>query len=162
MNRLLKYIAIVFLVFGFVRAGYGQDFRGGISGRLVDPTERVIPAVEVIAIDQSTGIVHKTRTSSAGEYNFNDLPVGDYTISTSAAGFSPLKVTGIHVNAGAIHGLPLKLNVVGSTSTIEVDATAVTLDTETSTVAVDIPGAVLNNVPFHSGDFLDANSRLFR
>jgi hypothetical protein len=158
MKQILRYLVLAILLFGSYRTGVSQDFRGGISGRLVDPAEQVIPATEITVIEQSTGIVHKTRTSTAGEYNVADLPVGNYTVTTTAPGFAPLKVTGVHVSAGAIHGLPLKLAVVGDQTTIEVDAAAVTLDTETSTVTAEIPGAVLHDIPFHSGDFLDANS----
>jgi hypothetical protein len=158
MRRILNYFVIAFLSLGFYRTGFAQDFRGGISGRLVDPSESVVTATEITATEQATGIVHKTKTSTAGEYNFTDLPVGAYTVTTIVPGFTPLKVTGIHIAAGSIYGLPLKLSVVGDQSSIEVDASGVSLDTETSTVTADIPGEALHDIPFHSGDFLDANS----
>ena len=158
MKTTYKSLIIAIIVIAFLRTGFGQDFRGGISGRLVDPSESVIAAAEITATEQATGIVHKTKTSTAGEYNFVDLPVGSYTVSTSVQGFNPLKVSGIPVDAGNIYGLPLKVSVVGGQTTIEVNAAAAALDTETSTVTADIPGEALHDIPFHSGDFLDANS----
>jgi hypothetical protein len=151
-------LLLAFIGIAFLQTAFAQAFRGGISGRLVDPTGSVISGADITATQEATGVVYKTKTSSAGEYNFADLPVGSYTVSVSVAGFNPLKVAEIPVEAASIYGLPLKASVNGEQTTIEVSASGVGLDTESSTLTADIPGAVLHDIPFHSGDFLDANA----
>jgi hypothetical protein len=135
-----------------------QNFRGGISGRLADAAGAVLPDTEITATEQATQVAHITKTSNAGDYNFADLPPGEYTVSVSASGFRPVKITGVNVTAGSIYGLPLQVQMASANTTIEVDSAGVSLDTETSTSTATIPGKNLVEIPLHSGDFLDANS----
>ena len=53
-------------------------------------------------------------SSSGGEYLFQDLPLGTYTISVTASGFKPEKVDSVPVTAGVIYTLPIKLNVAST------------------------------------------------
>ena len=57
-----------------------QNFRGGISGSVTDPAAAVVPGAQVKAVATSTNTTYKTITSSAGEFAFSDLPLGDYTV----------------------------------------------------------------------------------
>ena len=109
-----------------------QTFRGGISGVVTDSSGGAIPNATVTATADETGLVHTTISSSAGEYGFQDLPLGSYTVSTENAGFQPLIVKGVMVNGGVIYALPLKLSISAVSTTVEVSAAALALDTQSS------------------------------
>lgn len=64
------------------------------------------------------------------------------------------------MNAGTVYGLPLTAQVASTDTTIQVNAAGNSLDTETSTNTTTLPGKSLQQIPFHSGDFLDANAYL--
>ena len=82
-----------------------QTFRGGIHGTVEDPSGALLPGAEVKAEDDATAQVYSSVTTSAGEFTFQDLPVGSYTVSVKLAGFEPLRVSQLKVQAGSIHSL---------------------------------------------------------
>src|SRR5579862_7461123 len=57
-----------------------QTFRGGISGRVVDQSDAVLPGVAVTATNTATGVTRATTTSATGDFSLPDLPLGTYTV----------------------------------------------------------------------------------
>jgi outer membrane receptor protein involved in Fe transport len=134
-------------------AGFGQTFRGGINGIVTDQSGAVVPGAAVEAMDKATSVSHKTVTSSGGEYTFQDLPLGAYKITVQASGFKPEVVNEVPVAAGAIYTLPVKLSVQAAGETVEVSASALTLDTTTSTQIAEVGGEPLQDTPLNGRDF---------
>jgi hypothetical protein len=130
-----------------------QTFRGGISGTVTDSTGGVIPNAKVDATANDTGLVHSTVTSSTGDYGFQDLPLGNYTVTATAGGFQTLAVKTVMVNAGVIYSLPIKLSIASTSTTVEVSAAALALDTQSSVQNSVISGASLQDLPLDSRDF---------
>ncbi len=98
-------------------ASFAQTFRGGINGIVTDPSGAVVPGAAVEAVDTATGASHKTVTSSAGEYSFQDLPLGNYTVTVTGSGFQSKAVSKVPVTAGVIYTLPVKLAVASAGET---------------------------------------------
>jgi Carboxypeptidase regulatory-like domain/TonB dependent receptor len=130
-----------------------QTFRGGISGTVTDSTGGVIPNAKVEATATDTGLVHSTVTSNTGDFGFQDLPLGGYTVTATANGFQTLAVKSVTVNAGVIYSLPLKLSVASTSTTVEVSAAALALDTQSSVQNSVVAGASLQDLPLDSRDF---------
>ncbi len=59
----------------------------------------------------ATSTVYNTVASSAGEFNFADLPLGTYKVTVIATGFQSVDVNGVAVTAGTVYTLPVKLGV---------------------------------------------------
>jgi hypothetical protein len=132
---------------------WGQTFRGSINGTVTDQSGAVVPGAAVDAADAATGILHKTISSSAGEFQFQDLPLGKYLVSVTASGFQTAKVEQVPVTAGTIYTLPVKLNIAQAATTVEVDAAAITLDTTSTTQTAGIAGETLQDTPLNGRDF---------
>jgi len=130
-----------------------QTFRGGISGSVTDSAGAAVPNIEIKATADGTSLAHKTVSSGAGDYGFQDLPLGSYTVQVEAAGFQTLVVKGVSVNGGVILGLPLKLSVSSVNTTVEVSASALSLDTASSVQNDVIAGKSLQDLPLDSRDF---------
>src|ERR1700761_151269 len=64
-----------------------QTFRGGINGTVTDASGAVVPSAAVEAVDTATEVSHKTVSTSAGEFIFQDLPLGTYKLTVTANGF---------------------------------------------------------------------------
>jgi hypothetical protein len=67
--------AIVLLLLAWVGSLSAQTFRGSISGSVVDPSGAAVPNIQIEASNEATGVTYTTKTSSSGQYLFEDLPL---------------------------------------------------------------------------------------
>ena len=131
----------------------GQTFRGGINGTVTDGSGAVVPGAAVEAVDTATEVSHKTVSTSAGEYSFQDLPLGTYKVTITASGFKSSIVSSVPVTAGVIYTLPIKLSIESAGETVEVSASGLALDTTTTTQTTDISEEVVQSIPLNGRDF---------
>ena len=158
LNRLTRSVLSITLltlaaVVAMPTSSYGQTFRGGINGTVADGSGAVVAGASVEAEDTATGVSHKTVTSSAGEYSFQDMPLGTYKVTVIATSFKSAVVSGVPVTAGVIYTLPIKLSVQTTGETVEVSATDLALDTTTTTQTTVIPEQTVQNIPLNGRDF---------
>jgi outer membrane receptor protein involved in Fe transport len=133
--------------------GSAQTFRGGINGTVTDSSGAVVPGAKVTATEGATSSASDTVSSGAGEFSFNDLPLGTYHIKVEASGFQTTEVNGVQVQAGKMYTLPVKLSVAQQASTIEVSADALSLDTTSVTQTTVLDSTSLQDVPLNGRDF---------
>ena len=149
VSRILVCLQLILGVAGL----QAQTFRGGINGTVTDQSGSVVPGAAVSAVNNGTGVTLNAVTSSGGEYLFQDLPLATYTVSVTATGFRPEKVTSVPVTAGIIYTLPIKLNVASTGETVEVMASALALDTTSTTQVAGVAGRTLQDTPLNGRDF---------
>jgi hypothetical protein len=130
-----------------------QTFRGAINGTVIDPSGAVVPGATVRATEAATNIDRATVTTSEGQFAFQDIPTGLYKVSVTASGFPTHAVDKVEVAAGAIYTLSIQLKIGESATTVEVNATAVTLDTTTQAQTMAISDDVVQNAPLNGRDF---------
>jgi hypothetical protein len=134
-------------------AANAQTFRGAINGTVTDPSGGSVPNAAVKATENATGIDHSTVTTSDGAFAFQDIPLGQYKVTITAPGFPPYAVDKVEVSAGTIYTLNVKLTLQSTTTTVEVSAAAITLDTTTATQNMTITSDVVQDVPLNGRDF---------
>jgi hypothetical protein len=153
-SRRLYFLAILFAgLFLWRYPAGGQTFRGGINGVVTDQAGAAIAGAQVTATADDTQVSHATVSSSAGEFVFQDLPLGSYTVTASASGFETLKVGKVMVTAGTLYTLPMKLTVASQATTVEVSAAALTLDTTSTTQTTVLQGKAVQDIPLNGRDF---------
>jgi hypothetical protein len=152
--KIMKQLLIaLFLVLVFVLPANAQTFRGAINGTVTDPSGAVVPAAHVKATNKATSIDYATESTSDGQFAFQDLPVGAYKIGVTAAGFPTLEVDNVLVAQGAIYTLAAQLKISQQSTTVEVSAAALSLDTTTSTQTTLVAGGELQTLPLNGRDF---------
>jgi Ca-activated chloride channel homolog len=111
-------LAIVFAL----AAGIAQ-VNGSVSGTVSDPTGAVIVGASVELTNTQTNLKRQTTTDSAGRYQFNALPAGQYELSVRSPGFKNFTRKAL-----AVGSTPVTVNVTleaGSVSeSVEVTAVA--------------------------------------
>jgi hypothetical protein len=152
-KRIAILYSLLFVVGLSLQTAMGQNFRGGITGSVMDSSGAAVPNAAIKATEDATGTSYDTISSSAGDFNYTNLPIGAYTVTVSATGFSTEKFDKVSVTAGGIYTLPVKLTIASSSQTVEVTADALTLDTTTDTQATVIPETVVQNLPNSARDF---------
>ena len=130
-----------------------QTFRGAINGTVTDPTGGVVANAQVKAIDTGTSVEHTTTTTSDGAFVFQDLPLGTYKVTVRQAGFAVTTTDNVPVTAGQVYSLPVKLGLAKQSTTVEVSAAAIALDTTTPTQTFTIAEQSVQDVPLNGRDF---------
>ncbi len=105
------------------------------------------------ALNIGTGLQRTEVSSSSGDFSFQDLPLGQYSLAVTQAGFETLKVEKVEVEVGKLTSLKLTLRVASQSQTVDVAASAVVIDSETATLNEVIPDKAVQDVPLNGRDF---------
>ena len=140
------------LAAGTMAAAQGID-TGGISGSVTDQTGAIVPAANVNALSESTGITLQTTSDAQGAFAFSNVPVGSYTVTVRAQGFGPKSVSHVLVAAGKATPLGRLALSLGTTSqTVEVEGGAAELlNTESAQGEVVLDTTQLQTLPVNGG-----------
>jgi hypothetical protein len=138
------------------------DIFGAVRGVVHDPEHRPVENAMVMLKAKTSDWGKSITTDSTGEFQFNGVPLGEYTVSVASSGFTQMDqdVTVISGTAPVLHFL---LTVAGTSAKVTVSAApeAVPTDSPTPVTLVDrisierTPGAdrtnslamITNNVP---------------
>jgi hypothetical protein len=153
MRAIVSRLFVLILVTIVSVAAGAQTFRGGINGTVTDRTGAAIANATVTAIQTGTGATRTTTSSSGGEFLFQDLPLGAYSVTAGFTGFSTVKTDKVMVSAGTIYTLPVVLQLASSETTVEVDAAGLALDTTTTTQTMVLEAKSVSDLPLNGRDF---------
>ena len=137
-----------------VTAG-AQTYRGGIGGTVVDASGASIPKARVVLKNTETGETRTTDTTGAGTYVFQDLQLGTYSVTITAAGFGDLTLNKIDVNPGAVTPANGKLTIGSSEVVVDVAAdTTSEIQTLSSANNAVIGSKAVSEIPLNGRSFI--------
>ena len=151
-RRLTVACFVCFFALGIAGVCDAQTFRGGISGRIADPSGAVLPGVTVTATNNATGVARTTTTSATGDFSLPDLPLGTYAIEASLQGFQTLHVN-VEATVSRISSVDLKMGLSQVAETVQVSAVAITLDTVSTALSNVIQPKQVQDLPLNGRDF---------
>lgn len=79
---------------------HGQVTTATVYGNVTDSSGAQIPGAPVVIVNEETGSTQTATTSSTGEFTFNFLAVGRYSLTIAAGGFKEQTESGIELTAG--------------------------------------------------------------
>ena len=132
---------------------YGQ-VSSRIRGSVRDTSDAVIQDVKVTVTDVNRGAALTTTTNEAGQYSFPNLVVGVYRVSAEAAGFKRSATEDIRLDVNQSAEVDLRLEVGQVTEVVEVNASAVMLQTSDSQVGNLIENKKIVELPLAARDFM--------
>jgi Carboxypeptidase regulatory-like domain/TonB-dependent Receptor Plug Domain len=136
---LLSLCSVVLLVSALAM---GQGTTSRISGIVTDSSGAVVANATVTAVNEGTGAVYVTKSSGSGNYTFDLLQVGQYTVKTEAPGFKQFLSRGNVLAIGAPTSVNPKLVIGGSAEIVTVEGGYDLVQTESSGNL----GGVIDNV----------------
>ena len=154
MNRFVLPLVVLALFLGGRDAAIAQSATGQITGTLSDATGAVVPGAAVSIMNQETGLSREVTASDSGDYTFPLLPVGLYSVTTQAEGFQVVRRTDIRLNVNQTLRVNFEMVIGEVTETIEVQATAAAIDTETSSVGHVVSQKQVTQLPLNGRSFL--------
>ena len=141
------------LVFPICPLLYGQA-TGSFSGTVTDKTGSVVSGAMVKAIVQGTGVSRESRTDDTGHYLMPLLPIGNYTIRVESQGFGPAEQKDVRLQVDEHRELNFTLTLASVTSTVEVSATEVAVQTANPTLGQVITSEQVAELPLNGRDFV--------
>jgi hypothetical protein len=103
-----------------------------VLGTIRDASGGVLRDVTVDLLNQGTGISARTKTDAGGEFIFNNVKIGIYSVTGEAVGFSKGFAKDIQVNVNARQRVDLALQIGAVAESVEVTAAASLLQTDSS------------------------------
>ncbi|MFY9791341.1 MAG: TonB-dependent receptor [Candidatus Sulfotelmatobacter sp.] len=137
LARSFKLAGVVIALFGLLAIStglaYGQAIDGNVVGTVLDSQGAAVVGAQVSAVNVSTNVVATTKTNSAGEYRFDNLPVGTYKITAKMTGFKTItEQVDVELNKTGTRNLTLTPGA--ASETVEVSGVPPTIDTTTAQI----------------------------
>jgi hypothetical protein len=145
-------VVLLCVLLSCVPSARTQQTLGGITGTVMDESGAVIPGATVTIVGDQTKLTRSLQTTDTGNYDFVNLPIGNYTIAVTQMGFQTLNIPSIQVQANrtATVNATLKVGQVGQTVTVEETPLVNAVDTTNGYV---MDKAEINDVPLPTGSF---------
>jgi hypothetical protein len=146
-RNFLKATQWVCLIVCFASLALAQSERGTITGAVRDASGAVVPSAAVTITNIATNIAVHAATNDSGEYTVPNLPPGIYTVRVEKQGFRPSEERGLNLDAAQTVRADAALQVGASTQAIEVQASAVSLQTEDAKSSTTLQNQLVNDLP---------------
>src|SRR5665213_461133 len=146
-TRVFRAACFALLAGAITNAAVAQSSRGELAGNVTDATGAAIPGATVDAVNQGTGGKNEAKSSSAGSYRFSDIPIGVYTVTVTAPGFATASNTGVQVQINSTTALNVALKAGAVTDVVNVDASGLRLETESSDISGTISNKQIEDLP---------------
>ena len=127
--------------------GFGQNSLATVTGTISDATGAILANSPVEIRNLANGEVFRGASSETGNYTLSQLPIGDYDLVVTVAGFKSYTHTNFHLSAAQTMREDVTLQVGQTTESVTVTAEASLLKTESSEVGQNVTLAQLNNLP---------------
>ena len=135
-----------------IPAAHGQTaaINGEITGVITDATGGAVANATLQVVNTATHFVQTGTTEGSGLYRFPLLPIGNYEIKAKASGFADSRVTGIMVNAGATVTANIRLQIGGTTTQVDVTASAGAVEPGRTAFGTTLDDSATSNLPLVS------------
>jgi hypothetical protein len=126
----------------------------GVQGVVTDSSGAAIPGATVTITNTGTGITNTATTGPVGRYQFPSLNPGLYRMECSTAGFATQQISQFRLEVNQIARLDFELNPGAVTETVDVSASAVLLNSETTEVGQVIDEKRILEMPLNGRNYL--------
>jgi len=127
---------------------------GAISGMVQDASGAVVTNADVRIINQDTGTVTRvTKTDATGSFTATLLPVGNYTVNVSSAGFQEGRFPDIAVRVTETTRITAKLRPLQVLEKVEVQALVQAVDTTTAATGESVDARTIRDLPLSTQNF---------
>ncbi len=126
-----------------------QTTLGTVRGLVTDSTGAVVPEVKVAVRNVDTNISRQTSTEATGNYEVTQLIPGRYELTAERSGFKKVVVVNILLETSATVRVDVRMEVGEVATTVNVEAAAPVIDTESANVAVLRNNEVIERMPIN-------------
>ena len=153
-NRSARNFAALALVFlAAVHTAPAQTVEGRINGTVTDSAGKLVPGAQVTLKNLDADVERRITTSETGTFLMPSLPPGRYSLTASSAGFQQYVVPEFRLQVNESRTIDVQLSVGAVTQTVEVQASAATLNTTDSTIGTVVHHQTIVEMPLNGRNF---------
>jgi hypothetical protein len=147
-----RFFCVVLALVAASLTASAQDFRGAITGRILDSSNARLPGVTVTATNVATNVASATTTNGEGDYTIPFLNPGTYRLSAELSGFKKVVREGIEVRIGDRLEVPMTMDIGRMEETVSVVAESPILETTTGSTGQVIGEKMIAMMPLSDGN----------
>ena len=152
-SRLAACLLALLMTIGALQAS-AQTSLGQISGTITDASGSAVPGAVVKVTNVNTQDVRTFSADQSGYFVATNLPIGDYSVAATNAGFRPERRDGVTITADAKVTTDFQLKVGSATETVEVTAVqGEMLNTTSGELAHVIDTTQVENLPLNGRNY---------
>ena len=130
---------------------FGQEYRGSLSGRVLDPSGAAVPEAHLSLTNSATDVHFTADTNAEGNYTFPYLQPGTYRLHVEHAGFKNFERSQIEVRIDQSVRLDAPLQMGNAAETVDVTAETPLLDTASASQGQTIDAKRIQELPIQQG-----------
>jgi hypothetical protein len=124
-----------------------QDVRARVQGLVTDSSQAVIVGADVILTNEGTNVAATTKTNNNGQYLFDFVIAGNYTVTVEMQGFRKFVAKSILVQSRGDVTVDARLDVGSAAEAVTVEAAPVSVQFNTSTMGITLDKKMTNELP---------------
>ncbi len=143
-TRVLLSLALLFLVQS--TTAYAQIQIGTVKGTVTDPTGALVSGADVTLDNPLTGFHMTAIAGNQGEYIFNNVPFGSYTLRAKAAGFQTT-TDSVSIRSNIPVVTNVKLSIAGVSETLSVRTADALVQSDSSGTSTTVDESFIRRTP---------------
>ena len=148
-------LAAIVAILASASSAFAQFDTASVLGTVRDSTGAVVPGATVTLKNVSTGILANTVSDDKGDYQFQNVRIGSYTVRAELQGFSAAEAEDVQVTVNARLRVDLALKVGNVGETVVVTGAATLLESESSDRGQVIGKEQIVNLPLNGRAYAD-------
>jgi len=149
-----RYLAVIglllVLALSTMESG-AQSTQGSIVGSVKDVGGAVVPGASVTLTNTDEGTVRETKSNGVGDYRFQDVKAGYYSLAVTASGFEKWSATQVSLEVRQELRLDVQLSVGTVQQSIQVTGESVSaIETDSPTISGTFTSDDATNLPVNT------------
>ena len=153
-TNLLRYLIVGWMMATLcLSSAVGQTITGSITGLVTDPSGAVVVGAKITAENTATGVQTTAQTNGAGVYTIRFLPIGVYTLTLEAKGFTLEKVNAFPLEIDQTAKINVGLTIGASETMVVTETAHPILNTADATLGNTLSTNEIQNIPLNGRNF---------
>jgi len=150
-QRLSVWAIVLVAAVSVARPAAAQEFRGSITGTVIDTSGGVLPGVTITVTNTATGVAQHVVTNDQGRFQVAYLNAGTYSVVAELDGFKKVLRADNAVRVGEVVRVDIKMAPGALEETITVTAPVAVLNTTTGISGTTIAAKQIESLPLGDG-----------
>jgi hypothetical protein len=130
-----------------VLPAFSQDVRARVQGLVTDSTQAVIVGAQVVLTNEGTNVSAVTKTNNSGQYLFDLVIAGNYSVKVEMPGFRKFVQKNIVVQNRGDVTVDARLDIGSTAEAVTIEASPVAVQFNTSTMGITLDKKMTNDLP---------------